>query len=124
MTTLSALTLCFYLNFVTPDVTYFIYSVEEPFAREAISAKLTLGDKEKTEAKDEAACFSATIPLRQIGDKESKVVAYAGSQWGRFELKGKHVIAQQTCKSGSSGLAAFLKQNGYETIPEKEEEPK
>jgi len=115
MITAFILSLC--LNFVIPDATYYIYTVEEPVARETLRVMAI----EKVSVKDEAACFSATIPLRRIGDKTDKVVAYAGSQWGSFELKGDHVVAQQTCKSTSGGLSEFLKKNGYERIPEKEE---
>ena len=102
--------------------TYFIYRVSVPVAREAISAKLTLGEREKTEGKDAAACYSATVNIQKIDKPED--TACAGQQWGSFKLEGENVIAYRIEEYRPEGFDEFLKANGYETIPEKEEEPK
>ena len=71
---------------------------------------------------NEAACDEASIAVRRIDKPEE--TAWAGDQWGQFKMDGDEVIAQRTEESEHAGFDRFLKDNGYEIIPEKEEEPK
>jgi len=99
-------------------VTNYIYRTSSIVSKALLTAKTE--SKEKT---DQAACFTATIPLQVIGDKDHVVAAWAGQQWGKRELTGENVIAVLV-EENAIGFEAFLKDNGYERIPEKEEEPK
>jgi len=80
--------------------------------------------------KAEAACSEPQYQVRRIDKPEE--TAIAGRQFGEQKLKGDNVIVtlveehhlDWSVEREVARFDEFLKQNGYETIPEKEEEPK
>ena len=103
--------------------TYYILRTEKP----SLIGKDSLLATE-TAIKAEAACSLAPTPVRRIGSLSVTAEAFAGQQGGEQKLEGENVIALQIriydVLTNEKDFQAFLKDNGYERIPEKEEEPK
>jgi hypothetical protein len=96
--------------------TFYILKVESVVGRASLCTKVE-------SVRAEAACSLAPIGVRR--KDKPKETAWAGYQWGEQKLEGDNVLAQEVriyrVETFQVDFDEFLKDNGYEIIPEKEE---